>query len=65
MTLSRARDALDAGDLEGAVAILSNLTGEPAAVMADWTESANRRITLETGLKALRLGMIGGENQAQ
>jgi len=65
VTLSRAGDALDAGDLEGAVAILSNLTGAPAAVMADWTESANRRITLETGLKALRLGMIGGENQAQ
>tara|TARA_R110000787_G_scaffold58218_8_gene132745 strand:+ start:7469 stop:8677 length:1209 start_codon:yes stop_codon:yes gene_type:complete len=63
--LSRAKDALDAGDLEGAVAIIGNLTGEPAAAMADWTESANRRITLETGLKALRLDMIGGENQAQ
>ncbi|KCZ61221.1 COG4223 family protein [Hyphomonas chukchiensis] len=63
--LSRAKDALDSGDLEGAVAIIGNLTGEPAAAMADWTESANRRITLETGLKALRLGMIGGENQAQ
>ena len=63
--LSRAKGALDAGDLEGAVAIIGNLTGEPAAAMADWTESANRRITLETGLKALRLDMIGGENQAQ
>ena len=45
--------------------IIGTLAGEPAAAMADWTESANRRITLETGLKALRLGMIGGENQAQ
>jgi hypothetical protein len=31
--------------------------------MADWTGSANRRITLEAGLEALRLNMIDGEGQ--
>lgn len=63
MTLSRAKAALDAGDLEGAVSALGTLSGEPAAAMADWTGSANRRITLEAGLEALRLNMIDGEGQ--
>ena len=61
--LSRARTALDAGSLEQAVSTLGSLDGEPAAAMADWTQSANRRITLEAGLETLRLGMIGGEVQ--
>ncbi|KJS37865.1 MAG: hypothetical protein VR74_07370 [Hyphomonas sp. BRH_c22] len=61
--LSRARTALDAGDLEQAVRTLESLDGDPAAAMADWTQSANRRITLEAGLETLRLGMIGGEAQ--
>tara|TARA_R110002096_G_scaffold287830_1_gene481467 strand:+ start:3239 stop:4441 length:1203 start_codon:yes stop_codon:yes gene_type:complete len=63
VTLSRAKAALDAGDLEGAVSALGTLSGEPAAAMADWTGSANRRITLEAGLEALRLNMIDGEGQ--
>ena len=63
VTLSRAKTALDAGDLEGAVSALATLSGEPAAAMADWTGSANRRITLEAGLEALRLNMIDGEGQ--
>ena len=63
VTLSRAKSALDAGDLEGAVSALGALSGEPAAAMADWTGSANRRITLEAGLEALRLNMIDGEGQ--
>jgi hypothetical protein len=63
VTLSRAKTALDAGDLEGAVSALATLSGEPAAAMADWTGSANRRITLEEGLEALRLNMIDGEGQ--
>ena len=63
VTLSRAKAALDAGDLEGAVSALGALSGEPAAAMADWTGSANRRITLEAGLEALRLNMIDGEGQ--
>ena len=61
--LSRARTELDAGDLEQAVRTLESLDGDPAAAMADWTQSANRRITLEAGLETLRLGMIGGEAQ--
>ncbi|WP_439619322.1 mitofilin family membrane protein [Hyphomonas sp.] len=61
--LSRARTALDAGNLDQAVSTLEGLEGEPAAAMADWTQSANRRITLEAGLETLRLGMIGGEAQ--
>jgi len=63
VTLSRAKAALDAGDLEEAVSALGTLSGEPAAAMADWTGSANRRITLEAGLEALRLNMIDGEGQ--
>ena len=65
VTLSRAKAALDAGDLEGAVSALGTLSGEPAAAMADWTASANRRITLEAGLEALRLNMIDGEGQTE
>ncbi|KCZ91597.1 COG4223 family protein [Hyphomonas johnsonii] len=60
-TLSRARQALDAGDLAGAVAIVGQLSGAPATAMADWTESANRRITLEAGLEELRFSLIDGE----
>jgi hypothetical protein len=61
--LSRARTALDAGSLEQAVSTLRALDGEPASAMAGWTQSANRRITLEAGLETLRLGMIDGEVQ--
>lgn len=61
--VSRAGTALDAGDLDQAVSLLEGLDGAPAAAMADWTQSANRRITLEAGLETLRLGMIGGEAQ--
>lgn len=63
VTLSRAKTALDAGDIEEAVSMLGSLAGEPAAAMADWTGSANQRITLEAGLEALRLNMIDGEGE--
>jgi hypothetical protein len=65
VTLARARTALDGGDLSWAVSLVGSLSGPPAVAMADWTESANRRITLETGLEALRLGMIDGEGQGK
>jgi hypothetical protein len=38
--LARARAALDAGDLNGAVAAVSSLTGPPAQAMASWLDSA-------------------------
>ena len=62
--LEAAEAALDAGDLETCLATLEPLDGETAEALADWTETAKRRITLESALAALRLDLIaGGQNQ--
>lgn len=60
--LDEASAALKTGDLESALATISTLDTAPLQVFADWIESANARITLETNLTALRKVMIeGGE----
>jgi len=58
--ISRAGEALEEGDLEGAVAYTARLDGAPAAAMSGWTEAAKRRISLETSLEAVRLALADG-----
>jgi hypothetical protein len=48
--LARARTALDAGDLGGAVAAVSALTGPPAAAMAGWLADAKALLQARAGL---------------
>ena len=47
--LARARSALDAGDIAGAVAAVSGLTGPPAAAMA-WLANAKALLAARAGL---------------
>ena len=63
--LSRAEDALQDGDLAGAVTYTGRLDGPPAAEMAAWTEAAKRRISLETSLEALRRLLAEGGSDIQ
>lgn len=58
--LSRAGEALEEGDLEGAVAYTARLDGASGAAMSAWTEAAKRRISLETSLEAVRLALADG-----
>jgi hypothetical protein len=58
----RASRQLSAGDLAGAVTALSGLTGPAGEVAEGWTREANRRISLETALEAVRLSLIEPEN---
>ena len=58
--LSDAGAAMAAGDVSAAVASVDQLDGAPAAAMADWTRLAKQRITLETTLETLRLGLTEG-----
>jgi hypothetical protein len=44
---------LDAGDLAGAVAALSGLSGEPAAVYADWLDQAKSLLAAQRALVSL------------
>ena len=48
--LARARGALDAGDLAGAVAAVSGLSGPPAAAMAAWLADAQALLAARAGL---------------
>ena len=48
--LARARAALDAGDLAGAVAAVSSLSGPPADAMADWRADAKAVLDARAGL---------------
>ncbi len=48
--LARARSALDAGDLAGAVAAVSGLSGPPAAAMAAWLTDAKALLAARAGL---------------
>ncbi len=48
--LARARTALDAGDLAGAVAAVSGLSGPPAAAMAAWLADAKALLQARAGL---------------
>ncbi len=51
--LARARGALDAGDLAGAVAAVSGLSGPPAAAMAAWLADAQALLAARAGLADL------------
>ncbi len=48
--LARARVALEAGDLAGAVAAVSDLTGPPAEAMADWLAKAKALLAARAAL---------------
>jgi len=48
--LARARTALDAGDLGGAVAAVGTLSGPPAAAMAGWLAAAKALLQARAGL---------------
>jgi hypothetical protein len=48
--LARARSALDAGDLTGAVAAVSSLSGPPATAMAVWLADAKSVLEVRAGL---------------
>ncbi len=48
--LARARTALDAGDLAGAVAAVSGLSAPPAAAMAAWLADAKALLAARAGL---------------
>jgi hypothetical protein len=48
--LARARTALDAGDLAGAVAAVAQLSGPPAAAMAAWLADARALLAARTAL---------------
>jgi len=51
--LARARTALDAGDLAGAVAAVSSLSGPATAAMAAWLADANALLEARAGLAAM------------
>ena len=52
---------LATGDLAATLELVNQLDGPPADAMADWTEQANRRITLEAALEALQTRLIEGD----
>ncbi len=62
--LARAEETLAAGEIAEALALVERLDGAPASEMADWTEQANRRITLETALESLQQRLLEGNNSA-
>jgi hypothetical protein len=51
--LAHARTALDAGDLAGAVAAVSTLSGPPAAAMAGWRADAQALLDARAALAAM------------
>ncbi|MAN45209.1 MAG: hypothetical protein GYB49_12170 [Alphaproteobacteria bacterium] len=59
--LDRADTAVLAGDIDKAAMLIAGLKGPAADAMADWTEQANRRITLEAALEALQTRLIEGD----
>ncbi|KCZ51458.1 COG4223 family protein [Hyphomonas pacifica] len=59
--LDRADTAVRAGDIDKAAMLIAGLKGPTADAMADWTEQANRRITLEAALEALQTRLIEGD----
>lgn len=57
--VSRAQDALNSGDLRGAVAILKDLPADGRAAMQSWLDDAEARVAAEAALAALRDQMLG------
>ncbi|MFN4183673.1 MAG: COG4223 family protein [Hyphomonas sp.] len=62
-SLEASSKALAAGDLSASVKALSTLEGAAARAAQDWTREANRRITLEAVLEAVRLSLVEPENE--
>lgn len=62
-SLDASSKALAAGDLSASVKALSTLEGAAARAAQDWTREANRRITLEAVLEAVRLSLVEPENE--
>lgn len=60
--LDAAARALEAGDLTTSVEALAALEAAPKQAVSGWTVRANQRITLETVLDEVRLGLIDGED---
>ena len=60
--LDRAGAALGAGDLAGTIEALAGLQGAPARAAEDWTRRANRRISFEKELDAVRFSLIESED---
>ncbi|WP_291206025.1 hypothetical protein [Hyphomonas sp.] len=56
--LDAAAAALTAGDLAGSVKALSGLDAAASRAASDWTQRANRRITLEIALEDVRLSLV-------
>ncbi len=54
--LAHAREALDAGDLRGAVAALDGLAGPAAAAMSGWTSQARALIEARAALSGMAAG---------
>ncbi len=66
-TVARASARLEKGDLEGAVAELDALEGEPAKAAAPWLEQAKARLAAEDALETLSAASIqalGASRQA-
>jgi hypothetical protein len=53
VTLSHAREALDAGDLKGAIASVETLKGQPKQAMAKWLAEAKALVDARTALASL------------
>ncbi|HEX5326561.1 MAG TPA: mitofilin family membrane protein, partial [Acetobacteraceae bacterium] len=51
--LDEAQTRLDAGDLAGAVAAVSKLTGPPAQALADWLAQANALLAARAALATM------------
>ena len=51
--LAHARQALDAGDLAGALAALKGLAGPAAAAMADWVGQAQALLDARAALASM------------
>ncbi|WP_162913159.1 uroporphyrinogen-III synthase [Rhodospirillaceae bacterium SYSU D60014] len=58
--VARAEARLEAGDLEAAVAELSNLTGAPAEAAADWLTQARARLAADAAAAKLQTTLVRG-----
>lgn len=58
--LARAQALLDDGDVEGAVRALDPLPDAARAVLAPWTNAANRRIEIDRHVAAIRADALTG-----
>ncbi len=62
VALDDARAAMTRDDLASAVAAINGLPGETGLAVADWTESASRRLMLDGALDAAREELLSDES---